>query len=464
MSRIPTGFDSSNYNGFSAGRPAAQSRRPAVQDSDSDNSPDEMSVPEGPPLGMAGFGTRRRAPMPAAPISDQTGLSYAFTNGPAVPQPQQPSARPTPAGTGTALANHMYDLHVSEPDSTSSVISTSSYNSRSRLRTTLPAPSSPPPDPPSPTHLHPVPRMYSHSTSRTPAASKNSRDVAPVSPGGLPTQGPQVSSGRGPAFTTSAALAYPRPASPEPSHTGFATRHGHPTPSPPVSLGYSAHKPESASRQQEGRLSTTHRREPGPAPPGGRHSLVSTPPSASHQSRQPGWLGTAKDCELQLEECEDFDTAGASRAGGVSPMADWRAGLTASGGRLAQGTPLPPDTARTLRTLLWGPQGQPPASWKQGLFFNSKPSLGFGLVQLEGGPCGVLAGVQAHVLANLQHAVSAWQASTPGASCCHGALIAEHCTTRVGCSLRLTPSMSLQMTPNTVAFPVGMLLLLLLLL
>ena len=46
-------------------------------------------------------------------------------------------------------------------------------------------------------------------------------------------------------------------------------------------------------------------------------------------------------------------------------------------------------------------QGQPPPSWKQGFFFNPKESLRFGLVQMQGGPCGVLAAVQAHVLAAL---------------------------------------------------------------
>jgi hypothetical protein len=45
----------------------------------------------------------------------------------------------------------------------------------------------------------------------------------------------------------------------------------------------------------------------------------------------------------------------------------------------------------------------------QGFFFSDKPELQFGLVQLEGGPCGVLAGVQAHVLANLRTQVSCLQ-------------------------------------------------------
>ncbi|KAJ9528922.1 hypothetical protein QJQ45_000502 [Haematococcus lacustris] len=208
-----------------------------------------MSVPEGPPLGMAGFGTRRRAPMPAAPISDQTGLSYAFTNGPAVPQPQQPSARPTPAGTGTALANHMYNLHVR-------------YMCREGLDTAL--------------------------------------VTAVMNP----------------------------PASPTRSSYAAAA----------VMLGLKA-----AQRGQ-----------------------------------------TSCSCLVKA-------TAAAAEA--------------------------PPSSAamagRDDHTLMVD----------AGLFFNSKPSLGFGLVQLEGGPCGVLAGVQAHVLANLQHASGAFNLQ-PSVAQQHSALAA----------------------------------------
>ena len=66
-----------------------------------------------------------------------------------------------------------------------------------------------------------------------------------------------------------------------------------------------------------------------------------------------------------------------------------------------QGHPVSPDSMRAIRALLWGAQGQPPASWKQGFFFNKHQGLGFGLVQTNGGPCGVLASVQAHILAAL---------------------------------------------------------------
>lgn len=60
---------------------------------------------------------------------------------------------------------------------------------------------------------------------------------------------------------------------------------------------------------------------------------------------------------------------------------------------------------RAIQQQLWGTQGGPPPSWKQGFFFNTKPRLGFGLVQVQGGPCGVLAAVQAHILAALKLAV-----------------------------------------------------------
>jgi hypothetical protein len=71
-----------------------------------------------------------------------------------------------------------------------------------------------------------------------------------------------------------------------------------------------------------------------------------------------------------------------------------------------QGEPVPQATSRAIKELLWGSQGQPPPSWQQGFFFNSHPGLEFGLVQLQGGPCGVLASVQAHVLAGLRNSVS----------------------------------------------------------
>lgn len=55
-----------------------------------------------------------------------------------------------------------------------------------------------------------------------------------------------------------------------------------------------------------------------------------------------------------------------------------------------------------LKELLFAKQGgRQPASWVQGFFFSEHPGLEYGLVQREGGPCGVLAAVQAHVLTHL---------------------------------------------------------------
>ncbi|KAL3131825.1 hypothetical protein ABBQ38_007539 [Trebouxia sp. C0009 RCD-2024] len=56
-----------------------------------------------------------------------------------------------------------------------------------------------------------------------------------------------------------------------------------------------------------------------------------------------------------------------------------------------------------IRQLLFGKAGGgsqlPWLAWKQGFFFSSRPGLAFGLVQQQGGPCGLLAAVQAHVMA-----------------------------------------------------------------
>ncbi|KXZ46708.1 hypothetical protein GPECTOR_41g672 [Gonium pectorale] len=75
------------------------------------------------------------------------------------------------------------------------------------------------------------------------------------------------------------------------------------------------------------------------------------------------------------------------------------------------GSSIPPDTMRQLRALLWGDQGQPPPSWKQGFFFNRAPGLQFGLLQRNGGPCGVLAALQAHVLVALHSPVTGFNIS-----------------------------------------------------
>ena len=54
---------------------------------------------------------------------------------------------------------------------------------------------------------------------------------------------------------------------------------------------------------------------------------------------------------------------------------------------------------QAMQQLLWAspPGGQQTLqwpAWKQGFFFSKHPGLQWGLVQRQGGPCGVLAAVQ----------------------------------------------------------------------
>ncbi|KAL3163259.1 hypothetical protein ABBQ32_009658 [Trebouxia sp. C0010 RCD-2024] len=60
-----------------------------------------------------------------------------------------------------------------------------------------------------------------------------------------------------------------------------------------------------------------------------------------------------------------------------------------------------------MRQLLFGEAGRasqlPWLAWKQGFYFSSRPGLSFGLVQQQGGPCGLLAAVQAHVMAAIMN-------------------------------------------------------------
>ena len=63
-----------------------------------------------------------------------------------------------------------------------------------------------------------------------------------------------------------------------------------------------------------------------------------------------------------------------------------------------------PDDVKKIKFLLFGRrQGSAdlPPSWHQGLFFTNTSRLRYGLVQKQGGPCGVLAAIQAYVLRHL---------------------------------------------------------------
>ncbi|CAM9618135.1 unnamed protein product, partial [Discosporangium mesarthrocarpum] len=81
----------------------------------------------------------------------------------------------------------------------------------------------------------------------------------------------------------------------------------------------------------------------------------------------------------------------------------------------AQGQDITKGQATEVRRLLFGnPLKTFDGSWlRQGFFFNRHKALGYGVVQLEGGPCGVLAAVQAFLLQHLLYGGEAgcdWQA------------------------------------------------------
>lgn len=67
-------------------------------------------------------------------------------------------------------------------------------------------------------------------------------------------------------------------------------------------------------------------------------------------------------------------------------------------------TPFTKEIRDDLRKLLFGDSldnKNLPKSWQQGFYFSDNPSLFFGLFQKEGGPCGVLACVQAYLIKHL---------------------------------------------------------------
>lgn len=95
---------------------------------------------------------------------------------------------------------------------------------------------------------------------------------------------------------------------------------------------------------------------------------------------------------LMMEDVEE-ELAGLELAPVTIPKVQKiHAGASVGGGAALVGV-------KNLRSLVFGHYGgQNPESWKQGFIFNTRPGLHFGLVQNEGGPCGVLAAVQAEIL------------------------------------------------------------------
>lgn len=186
----------------------------------------------------------------------------------------------------------------------------------------------------------------------------------------------------------------------------------------------------STQQQQE---QTWHRRLPAmtqqqnvPAqtphqPPGSSRPLGSRmqPPRSSRASTASTAAYDSASATQQLEElvvCDvDFDDSDTAAVASTSTTA------ARSTGRVLQDfQPLPPEQQRQLAQLVWGEPGvQPEAAWQQGLIWNDAPGLEWGLLQLSGGPCGVLAAVQAHLIATLmeQHL---WRPTNPAAPPANG--------------------------------------------
>ena len=142
---------------------------------------------------------------------------------------------------------------------------------------------------------------------------------------------------------------------------------------------------------------------PSSAPP--KQSLLSRMQSQSQSQQLLQQQG-----DLIMEDVEDdFEFAlGSSpiRSGGVGGGGGQKETSPSSVVSSISDVPAPEEvdltTLRSVEKLLLGKgRTSPPESWVQGLYFSDNPRLSYGVVQEEGGPCGVLAVVQAFVLDSL---------------------------------------------------------------
>ncbi|OQR89912.1 hypothetical protein THRCLA_09511 [Thraustotheca clavata] len=95
-----------------------------------------------------------------------------------------------------------------------------------------------------------------------------------------------------------------------------------------------------------------------------------------------------------IEDCDDFDTTFEQTAPSKISSVPTRSGTT------AQGKLINSSDAASIRKLLFSdPKMRLSAHWTdQGFSFAKDKNLKFGIIQLEGGPCGVMAVVQAYTL------------------------------------------------------------------
>lgn len=85
--------------------------------------------------------------------------------------------------------------------------------------------------------------------------------------------------------------------------------------------------------------------------------------------------------------------------------------------RVLKREPIKAEEAIEIKMLLFSdPRRVFPDAWKkQGFYFTKKAHLGYGLVQRAGGPCGVIAAMNAYVLAELLHSstkATTWEGSS----------------------------------------------------
>jgi hypothetical protein len=161
-----------------------------------------------------------------------------------------------------------------------------------------------------------------------------------------------------------------------------------------------------------------------PPAPASAEALLMPPARAPHNLqavRTAGSKEPASNCksaseDIVLEECDDAEDAWSGGGGGVS--------TDASRGRRAcdaeaTARPISMAEAGDLKKVVFGKTAKASfnSAWTQGFFAASTQGLSYGLVQTAGGPCGLLATVQAFLLRHLIFVDSSLAASRPPAQC-----------------------------------------------
>jgi len=170
-------------------------------------------------------------------------------------------------------------------------------------------------------------------------------------------------------------------------------------PSPNAAVSAASPLPSAARPRTTAAFSANHESDEPPRKP--RNMFAeSAEPTRAHPTRSP-----VRPATTDMMVMEDFDEDFGEDLS-TAPMFSTRpnqppgAGFQdrhSRGGELPGAVAISPEEGRSVKMHLFGRMGAP-ASWKQGFFFSQERGLEYGLVQKEGGPCGILAGMQARVL------------------------------------------------------------------